>query len=190
VCFVLYLRRARVATLYILLMLNCGMYQQDIADLSEDEVDWAAGTITRPRSKRAEGAKTTWKLWPETIDPLRKFRAKTVVPNKRGKKRVILTEDGKPLCDSRLIEGKFKRYDVVVSAMGRLIEKKGCPKFAIKHLRKTSASELGTHALYGNYVQHFLCHSPKGVADRHYVRPDDTQFFAALEWLRERFLGE
>jgi integrase len=177
-------------TLYILLMLNCGMYQNDLAELSEDEVDWGKGTITRPRSKRQDGAKTTWKLWPETFALLKKFRATKGVPNMRGQNRMILTEDGKALCNSTLVDGKLKRYDVVVSAMGRLIEAKKLPKFAIKQLRKTSASELGKHPTYGQYVQHFLCHSPKGVADRHYVKPDDEQFFAALDWLRERFLSE
>ena len=38
-------------TLYILLMLNCGMTQKDIADLQFSEVDWKAGRITRKRSK-------------------------------------------------------------------------------------------------------------------------------------------
>jgi integrase len=37
--------------LFVLLMINCGMYQSDISDLGESEVDWDAGTIERPRSK-------------------------------------------------------------------------------------------------------------------------------------------
>ena len=37
--------------LYVLLMLNCGMYQGDISDLKPSEVDWENGTITRKRSK-------------------------------------------------------------------------------------------------------------------------------------------
>ena len=37
--------------LFLLLMANCGMYQGDVSDLGEDEVDWQARTITRSRSK-------------------------------------------------------------------------------------------------------------------------------------------
>ena len=37
--------------LYILLMLNCGMTQKDVADLQKTEVDWDAGYISRKRSK-------------------------------------------------------------------------------------------------------------------------------------------
>jgi hypothetical protein len=38
-------------TLHLLLMANCGFTQQDVSDLSQDEVDWQLGTITRKRSK-------------------------------------------------------------------------------------------------------------------------------------------
>ena len=180
---------SRRTSLYILLGLNCGFYQNDIAELDETEVNWDEETITRPRSKiQSAAAKTTWKLWPETLELLKEFRAKKQVPNKRGKNRVILTEDGSPLVVGELRDnGKLLRYDVIQSAIGRLQEKTG-RKWAFKHLRKTSASELGAHPVYAQYVQHFLAHSPKGMADRHYVRPDNDQFFAALNWLRGRFM--
>ena len=41
--------------LYLLLMLNCGMYQNDIAELHRDEVNWKQGTLSRARSKSASG---------------------------------------------------------------------------------------------------------------------------------------
>ena len=40
--------------LVLLLMANCGMYQSDVSDLGEDEVDWQARTVTRSRSKPAQ----------------------------------------------------------------------------------------------------------------------------------------
>jgi hypothetical protein len=64
--------------LYILLMLNCGMTQQDISDLLVTEVDWAAGAITRKRSKSADhkGVPTVkYALCPETLRLLRQERA-------------------------------------------------------------------------------------------------------------------
>src|SRR6185312_5979844 len=63
--------------LYLLLMLNCGMYQNDIAELHRDEVNWTRGTLTRARSKTRErhGPIVTYKLWPETFALLKKHRA-------------------------------------------------------------------------------------------------------------------
>src|SRR5262249_29148272 len=63
--------------LYVLLMLNCGMYQNDISELLDEEVDWRAGTIKRARSKTRErhGPVVTYKLWPETFELLTKHRA-------------------------------------------------------------------------------------------------------------------
>jgi integrase len=173
--------------LFLLLCLNCGMYQSDISDIGEDEVDWVAGTLFRPRSKTPKGPRVKYKLWPETLELLKKHRAKPTVLNDRGQKRVLLTEDGKPLVNYWLEEGKMRRYDCIQSAFGRLFEKVKM-KRPIKLLRKTSASELASHAVYGAYVQYFLAHSPKGVADRHYIKPDDDQCFEALDCLHGRYL--
>src|SRR5262249_6925428 len=64
--------------LYLLLMLNCGMYQNDIAELCKDEVNWTKGVVTRARSKTRErkGPVVTYKLWPETFTLLKRCRAK------------------------------------------------------------------------------------------------------------------
>ncbi|WP_165252161.1 hypothetical protein [Paludisphaera soli] len=59
----------------------------------------------------------------------------------------------------------------------------------MKHLRKTSASMLGAHPQYKFYTTHFLADSPRGMPLKHYVIPDDVEFFEALAWLRGRLLG-
>jgi integrase len=61
--------------LYLLLMLNCGMYQNDIAELQQDEVNWKAGTLTRARSKTRErhGPVVTYKLWPALLAGRRRY---------------------------------------------------------------------------------------------------------------------
>ena len=58
--------------LYLLLMLNCGMQQGDIAELRQDEVNWETGRLTRQRSKtrkhNADKVPTvSYQLWPETF---------------------------------------------------------------------------------------------------------------------------
>jgi hypothetical protein len=77
--------------LYILLMLNCGMTQKDIADLLPTEVDWDVGRITRRRSKTDKFAnvpEVRYLLWPETLRLLRQERSGT------GSERVLVNEKG------------------------------------------------------------------------------------------------
>jgi integrase len=171
--------------LYLLLMLNCGMYQNDIAELRTEEVSWLKGTITRARSKTRDrhGPVVTYKLWPETFALLKKHRAKGEL--------ALTTEEGNPLVRFWLEDGKMRRYDVIQSAWTRLAEKLEMKKIRLgmKHLRKTSASLLGQHPQYKFYANHFLADSPRAVADRHYVIPSDAEFFMALDWLRGQILG-
>jgi integrase len=172
--------------LYLLLMLNCGMYQNDIAELRKDEVNWLKGTVTRARSKTRErhGPVVTYQLWPETFSLLKKHRAK------EGD-LTLTTEEGKPLVRLWLEGEKMRRYDMIQSAWSRLAGKMGVKKIRLgmKHLRKTSASLLGQHPQYKFYANHFLADSPRTMADRHYVTPADDEFFRALHWLGGELLG-
>jgi hypothetical protein len=89
-------------------------------------------------------------------------------------------EDGRKSnpSDRWLEDGKFRRYDVIQSAWSRLKEHTGIKK-AFKLLRKTSATKLAEHPSYKCYVEYFLGHSPHSVADKHYRRPSDKEFFEA-----------
>ncbi len=97
--------------LYMLLCLNCGMYQNDISELRDRQVDWTAGTITRKRSKRRKGGyKVKYPLWPETFELLKKHRS--------GKERVLLSEEGNPLVDYKVrdhSDGEKKMASLAVS---------------------------------------------------------------------------
>ena len=62
--------------LYLLLMMNCGFTQVDIANLKQDEVDFKAGTITRKRSKTQDYDKVPtvrYPLWKTTLALLKVF---------------------------------------------------------------------------------------------------------------------
>jgi integrase len=172
--------------LYVLLMLNCGMYQNDIAELRRDEVNWTRGTLTRARSKTRErhGPVVTYKLWPETLALLKKHKADSG-------DRALATEDGNPLVKFWLENGKMRRYDCIHAAWTRVTAKMGVKKIRLpmKHLRKTSATILGSHPQFKFYSLHFLADSPRNVADRHYVRPSEEEFTRALDWLRGEVLG-
>jgi integrase len=163
--------------LYLLLMVQAGMYQNDVAELRQDEVDWQAGTITRARSKTRErnGPVVTYKLWPETFALLKRHR-------NPGSEIALTTERGNPLVSYTLKDGKLKRYDAIQSAWSRM----GKARLGMKHLRKTSATLLSGHPQFKYYAAYYLADSPKGMDQRHYVKPNDAEFFEALEWLRSQ----
>jgi integrase len=169
--------------LYLLLMLNTGMYPVDVANLKPSEVDWEAGRIVRKRSKTKRQSdnvpKVDYPLWRETIRLLRQF-------GHADGECVLLNANGKPLWREVERDGKFCRISNVKCAFFRLARRAGITK-SLKGLRKTSASMLETHAEFGRYAQYFLGHAPRSIADRHYVKPSREQFDRAVWWLAEQF---
>ncbi len=105
-----------------------------------------------------------------------------------GRRRVLVTGDGKPLTAYWMEGEKERRYDTIQSLYSRLKTVAGIRK-PLKNLRKTSSSLLARHREYKFYAQYFLAQSPRSVADEHYVIPDDEEFFEALDWLRSRLLA-
>jgi integrase len=172
--------------LFVLLGLNCGMYQADVADLGIDEVDWKAGRITRARSKTEGAQEVTYKLWPETFALLKAQRSKHECKNDRGSNRVLTTEGGTAITLEWVEDGKMRKYDGVAAAYLKIDVPFRKP---FKVLRKTSASLLAEHPQYKFYHDYFLAHSPRTVSEKSYVRPSDQEFAAALDWLRLELLG-
>ena len=170
--------------LYILLMLNCGMTQQDISDVAQEEVDWTMGRIIRKRSKTGEVETVptvNYLLWDQTFDLLKKSRSNAT--------QVLINENGSPLRFRHVKEdGRGINLDNIKCAYVRLVTKLGLkdakpPKF----FRKTSASELEKHETYGRFSQYFLGHAPRSVAEKHYAKPSDELFDKAVIWLGERY---
>lgn len=169
--------------LFILLMLNCGFTQIDISDLDHASVDWTRGRITWKRSKeKSEKNVPTvdYVLWDETFRLLRKHRS-------RDRQRVLVNENGRPFRRT----GDSEDIDNIRLALGRTFRRKDVKgkvrQRKPKLFRKTSASLLETHDIYGRYAQYFLGHSPQTVAQKHYIKPSQEQFDKAISWLGEQF---
>lgn len=164
--------------LFLLLMLNCGMYQSDISDLKPSEVDLERGVVTRRRSKRRrQGLRVTYKLWPETLELLRRFGT-------TEGDRVLGSEEGNPLVSYKFVQGKLRRYDLIGHSYDKVRKKAGVTK-PIKVFRKTSAHLLDRHRDYRAFCAYFLAHAPKTVTEISYVgTPPEELFFEAIDWLR------
>lgn len=164
----------------LLLMANCGFTQQDVADLAPHQVDWSIRRIGRKRSKtqRCERVpRVSYALWPETWELLQQL-------GRRDGERVLVSRSGQPLKRSWInAEGKLSKVDAIGRNYQRLRQRLGIARSPLKLIRKTSASLLDEHPEFGRYVQYFLGHAPRTVADRHYVRPNQERFDAAVAWL-------
>lgn len=170
--------------LYILLALNTGATQVDIADLQQSEVNWAAGVITRKRSKTKRHKRVpevAWALWPETLRLLKEQRAE-------DGDRVLVNENGGPLRTETLSkDGRIAKTDNVRSAFARLCRKLKIEAGEFKRFRKTSASLLRESNDYASIVNYFLGHSPQSMSDRHYAKPPQKLLDEAIEWLGKEY---
>ncbi len=170
--------------LYILLMLNCGMTQKDIADLDVAEVDWESGRVTRKRSKTKDWENVpvvSYPLWPETLRLLRQ----EYCGGDSG--RALLNSKGDPLWYSEVgDDNRLKRNDNVRSAFERLKRKTDIKK-PQKSLKKTSASSLRNHPKYAGLEDLFLGHAPRRTSDKHYTQVPRSLFDEAIAWLGTEF---
>ena len=175
--------------LYLYLSLNTSMLQADISDIRHDEVDWKAGTITRKRTKTDDEETVptvTYPLWPETLQLL-----KQEATSGRGRERVLLNEDGKPLKDESIGAGDVRRKQDAIRSAWRRIKKSGVKHNgrSFKHFRKTSATLLRDSEWQELRHQWLGQASPASIADKHYSDAPEKRMRAAVSYLREQYLG-
>jgi hypothetical protein len=96
---------------------------------------------------------------------------------------VLLTRSGSPWCRDELgDDGKLHTTDSIATNFRRLRDKTDIQK-PLDLLRKTSATLIESHKEYGRYKTHFLGHSPKSIADKHYAAPSVELFDEVVLWL-------
>ncbi len=180
---------------HLMLMLNCGMYQGDVAELEADEVDLSAGRIVRVRSKKqkilakkskSSPIKLNWLLWDKTLELLKKAGNQTGL--------VFLNEDGLPLVRGVIgDDGNEDRQDNIRSAYCRVIDKlKKAKKLSeawnktLKQLRKTGANVLEKSKDHAEFYEMFLDNS--AVAKRHYLTSGEPvpRFDEAVKFFGEQ----
>lgn len=174
--------------LYSLLSLNCGDYDGDIGQLLHSQIDWEKGTVNRERSKTDYTHGLDFPLWPETLQLL-KQQCTTEEQRAELKKNgeadlVLVSSTGTPLWREEK-EGESKGINLIADLHTDWNQKHRTDEPPFKNLRATSATMLGEHESYGRFAQAFLRHKPSEVADTNYVKPSQTQFTKAVNWLRE-----
>lgn len=164
--------------LYLILALNCGYTQKDIATLEASMVDWQTGIVTRDRHKTGVASKA--KLWPSTLALLAKHRSK------KTSGPLLLGESGKPLYAEQVNEnGKLISIDNIRLAFDRLLKRAELTDGrSFKHLRKTSANLIEQSAPH--LTELFLAHAEKGTK-RFYVEQQFQELFKHTDKLEGIF---
>lgn len=170
-----------------LLHLNCGMTSADIGNLAKDMVK--GDRLTRVRSKhdnRQDAPEVCYRLWPETLELLRKFESKlTLLHPKTGGVYFLTTPiKGTPWVESRTVEGKPKRKDLI----SRTWPDK-CP-IPLYKLRSVGANKLCVVTGTKEFRDHFLANTPQDVGETNYAPMSslEKKFFAATDKVRKAFL--
>jgi integrase len=168
--------------LFVLLMLNTGAYQVDIARLTRAQVNLKTGRIERKRSKTESHPNVptvNYLLWKRTAALLAKF-----LNADKTNPLALLNEKGQTL-QSKWVgdDGRAKKVCNITTAYKRLKTRLGL-KHSLGQLRKTSANLLYNDKTYRPLHVLFLGHSPRSVAERFYVSNDDPKILdAAIRWL-------
>ena len=170
--------------LYVLLMMNCGFTQKDVANLTWKQVDLEAGTIHRKRTKTSRKKrvpKVRFKLWTRTLKLLKEYKAPT------SSQWVLLNNNGQQLVRKYYnAKGKLNEVDNIKKTFGRIMAAKKIDA-TLKNFRSTSSTLLEDHLQYGRYAQYFLGQAPRSVAEKHYVKPSQGNFDRALKWLGQQY---
>ena len=198
--------------LFLLLGLNLGYTQVDIATLDHSMIDWKTGLVTRPRHKTGQDQQA--KLWPLTLRLLREH----ATDSKTGP--VLLAESGQPLLSDKIkTDGNGTRTDSIRLAYGRLQDalnmqalRETKPELfarvrgtdasktrkaeihkaligmrdnrGFKVLRKTGADEIAKQFQDKPWLTDlYLAHSVKAMK-KHYVKSHFDELFKATDWLQ------
>lgn len=178
-----------VHRLILLLMLNTGATQKDVADLRRDQVDLDAGRITRRRSKTRKkrySRLVSYALWPETAALLREHM-------RPDGDRALVTKSGKPWVWTETVETttgmRLRKSDNVATIFNNIKRRIGWKAAAksVKVFRKTSATLIKRNPTYKDLRFWFLGHSERTVADIHYGDNSQAELDAAVGWLRTEY---
>ena len=167
--------------LYILLALNCGMYQSDVGHLTLDEINLADGYIFWDREKEPTNEfRVRHDLWPETLAAIRRHiqpsdsQKRTYIDYRNGKatevdcKRLaFLDPSGNPIYQVR---ESGVQYDKITEAW-REIKRKLPTAPMYRSIRKTT--------------NNVLCHMLNEIAGN-----DDQQALFAVNEISDMFLAQ
>ncbi|GEM_PF-3480492 len=182
--------------LFLLLMLNCGFTNNDVATLLKSEVRLDEGRIGRQRIKTRRHSHppvVNYKLWPKTQELLQHNWSEHL-------EFALTNQRGNPLAVSRLEKDANKTKEVIWTGIGRRYgqmknakpknNKPSLPNKQLMFLRKTGSTKIRSNREFLSLDSLYFGHSWATVADKHYNAFDGQPYQPldeAIEWLGVEF---
>lgn len=170
---------------FLLFFANCGFRQIDVATLTHSMI--ANGYVTRKRAKTedTDAPIVSWKLWPETIKAINKFKTDSKDPD-----ALLFTRDnGLPWVIEELNEKDNRsRDDVFRRDLWLPFNAKHKSRLPTDLMRGSCANLMKTDSDRTNQISvqtKYLGLSPSGIALKHYIDPPQEDLDAAVMRLRE-----
>lgn len=179
----------------ILLGLNCGFGNSDVASLPASALDLADGWANFPRPKTAINRRCP--LWPETVEAIREAIAARPTPKipedaglvfvtKYGKRWVRVRErEDKPAVP---IDSVRLEFDKLLAALG--LKRRGIGFYALRHIFRTVADSAKDQPA----IDRIMGHADESMADLYRERVDDARLKAVTDvvhgWLFPPGTGE
>ncbi|GAA4424662.1 hypothetical protein GCM10023155_10960 [Bremerella cremea] len=154
--------------LWILLGLNAGLTQREIATLDAGMINWETGVLERPRNKTGE--LTRARLWPVTLNKLKEQRTASGSP-------LLVTASGQPLVVDREVDGAVSRTDTIGGRFNKLRIKVGVSS-PFKAFRKTGADFIEERQ--SELTSFYLSHATQGTK-AYYVRQHFDRLFTLTD---------
>jgi integrase len=165
----------------VLLGINCGFGQNDLANLPQSAFDLDAGWVAFARPKT--GVARRCALWPETVAALRKAIAQRPEPKTpEDADCVFLTHHR-----NRLVRAskKFGHIDAVALEFGKLLvelklKRPGLQFYALRHTHRTIADATRDFPA----IDTIMGHSDSSMGGRYRERIDDSRLKAVTDHVR------
>ena len=167
----------------ILLGINCGFGNSDVANLPQKALDCDGGWVDYPRPKT--GIPRRCPLWPETLRALREAIAKRPTPrDKANDGLVFITRTGlrwgKDTGDNPI----SKETGKVLKALG--IRRRGVSFYALRHTFETIGGDTTDQVA----VDHIMGHDRGDIASIYRERISDERLLAVTEHVRKWLFGQ
>lgn len=165
----------------VLLGINCGFGNSDVATLPMSAVDLDGGWITFPRPKT--GVARRAKLWPETVEALRTAIESRPTPrDKADASLYFLTKQGHAWVRSReggvQVDAVCQEFSKLQTAAG--VKTAGSGFYAIRHTFRTIADATKDFPA----CRMIMGHTDGGIDDFYVEGIDDARLIAVSEYVR------
>jgi integrase len=179
----------------ILLGLNCGLGNNDIAELNWAHLDLAAGILDYPRPKTGIERRAT--LWPETVKALRALRTWATAKQTTGFAKGLTRYRPESRVEAewaRMSEEERKPWATIKSLAADILAKDGDAVFItrhqvrfVQHLKRTSTDSVGL--AFGKLLRTVRVKAPPSKGIPVTLRRDGVGFYS-LRHVFETHAGE